>query len=115
MVFISELAERSHSLSAVRITGRVTFLDPVQRYCQVEDQQCLLMVDLSLVDMTRIRVQHLIQIFGTIQSHPSGGKVFPNCTDSFFLSAKVIRDVDSLDLNLYRESVLYRRNFLETC
>ena len=88
----------------VRVVGRVSFFDPLQRVCQLEDQGSYVMVDLSLVSMHMIKVDHLVQVLGSLQPSSSG---------KAGIKAKILRPVDGLDMHLYRESLSIRRTFMD--
>lgn len=71
IIFLPELLSKSADEvvgSLVRVTGRVVFVDGVTRICQIEDQRCHLVVDLSLADMGGVAVDDLCQFIGDISA-----------------------------------------------
>ena len=71
VVFLKEIFEHDIVFAIgmyVRVTGILTFLDSAKRFCEISHDKYKLIVDLSLSDMTGLRIDGLIQFIGEINS-----------------------------------------------
>ena len=94
----------------VRVTGYVVkqdFSNPEQQLVQISHDGSSIWVDISLVVAKDLKVDSLVQFIGQINLSSTGAAY-----GSWHLSAKVFRGVDGLDMRLYEEALLARREFL---
>ena len=91
----------------VRVTGHVSWLDAAQRRCQITYDKFVLFVDLENVDMAALTLDTLVQFIGEIRQIEG---VSPSA--QLELKANVIRIVNGLDMRLFKEAILARREFL---
>eukprot|EP01039_Chlorochromonas_danica_P006064 gene6064-6678_t len=116
IIFLPDLLSKSADEvvgSLVRVTGRVVFVDGVTRICQIEDQRCHLVVDLSLADMGGVAVDDLWQFIGDISAMDASiDERLLGLPGRFFLKATISRNVEGLDLNLFKRAVVKREAFL---
>ena len=115
IVLLREMHEDANVIGkTLRITGFVRHVDVSQSIICIEHGDKSVYVDTSLVPASSIELESLVQFLGEVKpacDHPYFARNIPKTL--FFLKAKVFRVVDGLDLALYTESLLMRREFLQ--
>lgn len=119
IVLLKELQHDRHVIGKyLRVTGSVTMLDFARRVCQIEHTDHVVWVDLTLIDLAALGLKEasLVQFIGEIRnaderSTPIGPT--DNGRIPFYLQAKVARVVDGLDMTLYEQALMSRRDFLK--
>jgi hypothetical protein len=99
----------------VRVTGYVTGIEAGgAKACKIQHGNANLFVDLDLVQFDGIVVDSLVQFIGEICESEKRNRnlLNPESTEKFYLSAKIFRIVDGLDMRLFEESLVARRKFL---
>ncbi len=115
IVFLREILADAHAVGKyVRVTGYVAEVDhsnPEKQMVRIVHDNASLWVDIALVVATDLTTDALVQFIGQINpaahNTGAGGK-------GVILSAKVYRNVDGLDMKLYEEALIARREFLAT-
>uniref|UniRef100_K3WMX9 CST complex subunit Ten1 n=1 Tax=Globisporangium ultimum (strain ATCC 200006 / CBS 805.95 / DAOM BR144) TaxID=431595 RepID=K3WMX9_GLOUD len=94
---------------SVRITGRLDAYDAQRNLARVSFQNAEITVDTRILSMDglELRIGSMYQFLGETQ-HTSGGQ------DTVRLVARVARNVDSLDMDLFLQALALRRQFLAT-
>ncbi|KAI9208518.1 telomere-capping, CST complex subunit-domain-containing protein [Polychytrium aggregatum] len=106
IVHIDEIAQRLDELAgqSVRVVGRISKIDPMSNLLVLERRTATLTVRTDLVgDAAPLRERMLIQVIGNLE-------MGTHCTAH--VDAKIIRNVDGLDLDLWESAVEMRRRFL---
>ena len=104
IIFLDELSTRRDlsPQASVRVLGRLREYSPTSQRALVALHQCELEVDTSLLQGVALQEGCLLQVIGELSGAP------PHCV----LHARVARNVDGLDVELYRQAVQLRRQFL---
>lgn len=119
IVLLKELQHDRHVVGKyLRVTGNVTMIDFVRRVCQIEHTDHILWVDLTLIDLAVLELKEatLVQFIGEIRNADERGTPIAPADNSrvpFYLQAKVARVVDGLDMTLYEQALMSRRDFLK--
>ena len=115
IVLLRELHEDANVFhKSLRVTGFMRQMDISQGICRIEHDGHSVFVDTSLVPASSVALESLVQFIGEIKPAREHPFFSGNTSDSdFYMKAKVLRVVDGLDLTLYEESLLARRDFLQ--
>jgi len=103
-------------LKSFRLTGWVDNLDIERRSCTIQHNENILLVDLSLIDLSIPQTGGLCQVLGEIKSvrttepKEHGGS---RAAGELCLAASIMRMVEGLDLNLFERALIARRQFLQ--
>lgn len=68
ILLLRELDSTIHLHRTVRLTGFISFLDCMQRYCIINHEDQQIAVDLEVVDLSNLKVETLHQFIGDINS-----------------------------------------------
>ena len=115
IVLLRELYEDVNVVGkTIRITGFVRHIDVSMGIICIEHNGHSAYIDTSLVPASSVALESLVQFIGEIKPAREHPFFAGNTSDSdFYMKAKVLRVVDGLDLTLYEESLLARRDFLQ--
>ena len=94
----------------VRVTGYVSSVDTISNFVEIIHDDDSLGVDISLVDTGSLKIDNLVQFIGEIKPSSQGQE--QGKERRIYLAAKIFRAVDGLDMRLYEEALLARREFL---
>jgi hypothetical protein len=110
----------------VRVTGTATSVNTMTNIVEITHDHVLLNVDVSLVDIGTLKLDTLVQFIGEMHARSDGianqddlkllnakGRHAPQ-QSQLFLSARIFRVVEGLDLRLFEETLLARRDFLNS-
>jgi hypothetical protein len=98
----------------VRVTGFTGAMDVERNIVRLEHEDYVLYVDTSEVPASSLTEQSLAQFIGEIRAAKEHAHLRDNVgPDDFYLKARVFRLVDGLDLDLYRQTVEARREYLK--
>jgi len=121
IVLLKELYSDSNVVGKyVRVTGTATSVNTMTNIVEIAHDNVLLNVDVSLVDIGTLKLDTLVQFIGEIHSRSDGityqedlrnGKQAIQ-NNQLLLSARIFRVVEGLDLRLFEEILLARRDFL---
>jgi hypothetical protein len=99
-------AQHAWSMGPLRISGCLAACRLSTRRAVIEDHNVALMIDTTLLDATLLVPRKQIQVFGLIELLPdSETSMSGPPLSKYILRATLIRDIDALDLNLYRKAV----------
>ncbi len=96
----------------VRVTGYVSAQDTSAALVEISHDGAALWVDTTLVNVGALRQDALVQFIGAISAHVPVNVGSSIITGSIKLTARIYRAVDGLDMRLYEEALLARREFL---
>ncbi|KAJ3034926.1 hypothetical protein HDV00_004536 [Rhizophlyctis rosea] len=104
----------------VRVLGKLLAFDPVNNMAQIEHAHTNLVVDTSLLGNFSHRNKSLLQFIGELddwvvparQQMPSSPATHAG-GEYVILRARIVRNVDGLDLTLYDKALQIRRKFDE--
>ena len=105
-----ELGEASRAVgtgrTSVRVTGRLVEFDAATACALIEHRGEELAVDVSALGGSRMRQGELLQFIG---------EAFPGRLGAPqpYLRARIVRNVDNLDLQTYEKAVLTTREFID--
>ncbi|RKO93863.1 telomere-capping, CST complex subunit-domain-containing protein [Blyttiomyces helicus] len=92
--------------STVRVLGKLISYDVPTNIAVIEHGGERLLVDVTLLGDFPHRLKSLLQFIGELEDHaPHAGG------GSVVLRARIVRNVDGLDLKLFEQSLLIRRRF----
>ena len=104
------LAEASRAVgtggTSVRVTGRLVEFDTAMACALIEHQGEELSIDVSALGGSRMRQGELLQFIG---------EAFPgrHGTSQPYVRARIVRNVDNLDMQTYEKAVLATRAFFD--
>ena len=112
---INELYQDSNVVGKyVRVTGHASQINVDSCTIKLEHDDYLLYVDTSEVPASSIQLQSLVQFIGEIRSAKEHNHLRDYVgPDDFYMKARVVRIVDGLDLELYRQTIDARREYLK--
>eukprot|EP01038_Epipyxis_sp_PR26KG_P014353 gene14353-19250_t len=100
----------------IRVTGQVDYIDAIARFCVISHRgrSEQLLVDLSKVDFSELRIDSMCQFIGDVKPTAEIKKTpIHGLTSSlFYLDTKILRIVNGLDLNLFEQATMIRRDYL---
>ena len=102
-----ELSEASRAVgSSVRVIGRLVEFDAAAAIALIEHRGEELTVDVSALGGCRLRKGELLQFIG---------EVFPgrHGASQPYVRARIVRNVDNLDLPTYEKALLATREFID--
>jgi hypothetical protein len=104
IVYIREIVENEkfHENASVRVFGTLTFVDVAANQAEIKHEGNVLQVDTSLLGQTEYRIGGLFQFIGEMSNRQCGLQ----------LRARVVRNIDGLDVGLYECALKVRREFL---
>ncbi|KAJ2336090.1 hypothetical protein GGI00_001025 [Coemansia sp. RSA 2681] len=121
-VFLEELVARPlHFVGrTVRVTGTLHSYSPKTDRAALVDGQSLLLVDTKLLGVHQYHIGQTYQLIGVVvASAQEGGEEPPKdlledvrYSLDIVLQARVVREVDGLDMAIYRKAVAMLRAFL---
>jgi hypothetical protein len=99
----------------VRVTGSIGGIDVTNRFCQLLHGNFDVIVDLTIVDCSfkDFKVDAICQFIGQLVT--GSERVFPGYDEApppFYLSGRLLRIVNDLDIDLYEQALIKRRLFL---
>ena len=104
----------------IRVTGFIELYNPMNMTCQINHKGYSLIIDFSLCgSTTNISIGGLAQFIGELRDKENIamiGRTNPAVAKNnlrIYLKARVYRNVTGLDLDLYEQSLLKRRKFLQ--
>ncbi|KAJ2657168.1 hypothetical protein IWW48_004645 [Coemansia sp. RSA 1200] len=121
-VFVEELVEPSnqHVGRTVRVTGTLHSYNPTTDRASLVDGQYLVLIDTQLLGVMQYHLGQTYQFIGAVASVEDMQEAVP---DDLFddtryslttvLRARVAREVDALDVAVYKKSVAALRRFLD--
>ena len=111
---IDELFQDSKVIGKyVRVTGHAGLVDVDNCVVKLEHNGHFLYVDTSEVPASSLQLQSLAQFIGEIRAANEHGYLRGNVgPDDFYMKARVFRVVDGLDMELYRQTIETRREYL---
>ncbi|PIA15221.1 hypothetical protein COEREDRAFT_88071 [Coemansia reversa NRRL 1564] len=121
-VFIEELVQNptQHANKTVRITGILHAYDPAFDRAEVADGLNLLIVDTQLLGVQKYNVGQIYQLIGVISDVHNDQMAPPinlfkeaQYSLDIVLRARVVWEVDGLDMAIYKKTVLAMRQALE--
>ncbi|KAI9503774.1 hypothetical protein GGI25_003842 [Coemansia spiralis] len=117
-VFIEELVEQSGYIGqTVRATGTLHSYNPTTDRASLADGQYAVLIDTRLLGVMQYHIGQTYQFIGVVASAPNEAapELFDDarCSLSIVLQARVAREVDGLDMAVYRKSVAALRRFLD--
>ncbi|KAI8321582.1 hypothetical protein GQ54DRAFT_261498 [Martensiomyces pterosporus] len=119
-VFLEEVVDRSTQLAGktVRVTGTLHSYSPASDQAILVDGQHLVVVDTKLLGILQYCIGQTYQFIGvisTVQEPLAINDLFEDALYSpdVVLRARVTREVDGLDMVVYRKSVAALRRFLK--
>ena len=111
VVFIEEIGMSEYAKlgASVRVTGRVKSYDVASGIVFIEDRERQLQVEVSsrLPSLFNVPIGSLAQFIGELEVPKGGGG-----GGGLLLHARICRNVDGLNLELYRKSVDLLRNHI---
>ena len=115
IVLLRELHEDANVFhKSLRVTGFMRQMDISQGICRIEHDSHSVFVDTALVPASSVALESLVQFIGEIKPAREHPFFASNTSEGdFYMKAKILRMVDGLDLTLYEESLLARRDFLQ--
>jgi len=101
----------------VRVTGTATSVNTSTNIVEITHDNVLLNVDISLIDIGTLKLDTLVQFIGEIHSRNMDGimnqvQAKSMQKNQLLLSARIFRVVEGLDMRLFEETLLARRDFL---
>ena len=92
--------------TSVRVTGRLVEFDTATACALIEHQGEELSIDVSALGGSRMRQGELLQFIG---------EAFPgrHGTSQPYVRARIVRNVDNLDMQTYEKAVLATRAFID--
>ncbi|KAJ1729730.1 hypothetical protein LPJ72_004821 [Coemansia sp. Benny D160-2] len=121
-VFVEELVEprNQHVGRTVRVTGTLHSYSPTTDRASLVDGQYLVLIDTQLLGVMQYHLGQTYQFIGVVASVEDMQEAVP---DDLFddtryslatvLRARVAREVDALDVAVYKKSVAALRRFLD--
>mmetsp|Transcript_8325 Transcript_8325/g.8488 ORF Transcript_8325/g.8488 Transcript_8325/m.8488 type:complete len:133 (+) Transcript_8325:143-541(+) len=100
----------------VRITGALDFYDNITNTAKCTHKDRCIYIDMELADAKSLSPSCQCQCLGQICSGFENGyqKTFPgDIKPQFYLKAKIARNVDGLDMELFEHAIMTRRAFME--
>lgn len=124
----------------VRVTGYVDYVDKRQRLCVISHNKASVQLDISMIGTSELRDDSLVQVIGEVRfgslspvsssssstlslqqavgTDPilgigdSSSSPSSITAPSIFISVKILRCVDGLDMDLFEAALIERRKFL---
>jgi hypothetical protein len=115
IVMLKELHLDANVISKyVRVTGFAVSVDVDHNIVQLEHEGHMLYVDTSEVPASSLTPQALAQFIGEIRPAKEHVHLRDNVgPDDFYMKARIYRIVDGLDMELFRQTVEARREYLK--
>ncbi|KAJ2712189.1 hypothetical protein H4R19_002883 [Coemansia spiralis] len=120
-VFLEELvrAPAAHVGQTVRVTGTLHSYTPALDRAMLVDGPHLLAIDTQLLGVQQYHVGQTYQLIGVVagvEADEDTEQPLPEdaqCAAGIALRARVVKDVDGLDMAIYRRAVHALRRFLD--
>ncbi|RKP25206.1 telomere-capping, CST complex subunit-domain-containing protein [Syncephalis pseudoplumigaleata] len=106
-----QLARLAKEATPIRVTGRLTRYDVEQSEAVLEDSHAQLAIDTSLLSVFSHRMNGVYQFIGritsatTVSASDVSSATEDKLTRAYRLQATLVREVDALDMSLYRDTV----------
>ncbi|KAI8093329.1 telomere-capping, CST complex subunit-domain-containing protein [Halteromyces radiatus] len=107
LVLLQDLIQdpQRYDNTSIRITGRLVNFQPANNIAIIEYKQSSLQLDTELIDIG-MNTGTMVQCIGEVKYDQQLGQLV--------LKPRIIRDVDSLDMNLFEKTVLLRQQHEQT-
>ncbi|KAJ1964286.1 hypothetical protein GGI12_001518 [Dipsacomyces acuminosporus] len=119
-VFLDEVVDQNTALAGktVRVTGTLHSYSPTSDQAVLVDGQHLLVIDTKLLGVLQYYIGQTYQFIGVVSAVQGEAAVIDDLFEDarysldIVLQARVAREVDGLDMVVYRKSVAALRKFL---